>query len=239
NVWKVDQRGRPAGLCRYRLIGAVAHCLFCPAQHGSVAAVAAAAAGTHATTQNRQAAADQPKRTRASGVICSAFAPAPSPSFFLTTAAGKVYHADTSGHCTEHFTCTSAAASAPLAATPAAAAAAAAASSLLPLPIVSVLYFAQRDSLIVLSEDLTLTQVPLEEGGSRFGAVTQVKLSAGAEKRNMHVLWVGAGLLGLCTGGPIVRVWDLIRDENESLVVPGKRRAHHRWRGGWRGGVFD
>ncbi|CAL8282296.1 unnamed protein product [Merluccius merluccius] len=84
-------------------------------------------------------------------------------------------------------------------------------------PVQKLFYLEKREALAVITESLTLSQYTLgPEGGAQ--ELMKVKLS-GQSGRRADVIWTDCGLLVTATGEPVIRVWDLERDDNYVLSL--------------------
>ncbi|KAJ1446802.1 hypothetical protein M885DRAFT_591648 [Pelagophyceae sp. CCMP2097] len=152
----------------------------------------------------------------ASGVTCAVFstlasgaqkpealAHAFSPAFFLGTRGGGVFYADDLGHCAEV--------------------------AALGSHVDHLLFYEQRDRLVVLTRALTLVQLQIG-GDGRVRTVMQMKVAVvgGAADRGIKsVCWAGPGVIAAATGEALVRVWNLANDEAYvvALKAPGAAAA--------------
>ncbi|RKO88987.1 WD40-repeat-containing domain protein, partial [Blyttiomyces helicus] len=133
--------------------------------------------------------------------------PSECPPFFLAGRNGTIHYADDMGHCSEGLSISSA--------------------------IISLMMFELKEAVVVINEDLVLSQYQL----SADGKLTQelevllypkaetgggVKLSAGArvDKKAVQAIWVAVGVLALCFGGNTIRIWDMVNEENHVLSLP-------------------
>ncbi|XP_048847908.1 intraflagellar transport protein 140 homolog isoform X2 [Brienomyrus brachyistius] len=79
-------------------------------------------------------------------------------------------------------------------------------------PVQKLLYLDRRGVLVVITETLLLYQYRVgSEGGAQ--EVMKVKLT-GRSGQGADIAWAGQGLLITATGEPVIRLWDLERDDN-------------------------
>ena len=119
-----------------------------------------------------------------------------SSSFFLGTSTGSVYYTDDGGHCSEEIK--------------------------QPTPILSMLMLNSTSTLVVINEDLLLSQYNFSSDG-KIERTTEFKLSVSlqCEKKAVIVDWAGNGILAICSVSNSVKMWDLISEESYILSSPG------------------
>lgn len=118
-----------------------------------------------------------------------------SPSFFLGTDKGGVVYADDLGHCTDPHQLTS--------------------------PVDKMLFYEDTGRLVILTKSLMLTQYQVAEDG-RVIKLNQVKISVPkdvADNGLKSLVWAGAGLLAAATQEKMIRVFNLMTDENYNLSL--------------------
>ncbi|XP_043957554.1 intraflagellar transport protein 140 homolog [Gambusia affinis] len=84
-------------------------------------------------------------------------------------------------------------------------------------PIRKLFYLEKRGVLVVVTDTLMLSQYTLRpEGGAH--EFMKVKLSSTAGQ-NVDIIWTENSLLITATGEPVIKIWDLERDENYVLSL--------------------
>ncbi|XP_019615052.1 PREDICTED: intraflagellar transport protein 140 homolog [Branchiostoma belcheri] len=84
-------------------------------------------------------------------------------------------------------------------------------------PIEKLLFYEEKNILVTVTSGLVLTQHNVSSEGS-FQEVTKVKLSG--RTGQLDIIWAGRGLMATATGEPLIRMWDLEKDDNYALPLP-------------------
>eukprot|EP00058_Branchiostoma_floridae_P021724 XP_002607214.1 hypothetical protein BRAFLDRAFT_118626 [Branchiostoma floridae] len=84
-------------------------------------------------------------------------------------------------------------------------------------PIEKLLYYEEKNILVTVTSGLVLTQHSVSSEGA-FQEVTKVKLSG--KMGQLNIIWAGRGLMATATGEPLIRMWDLEKDDNYALPLP-------------------
>jgi intraflagellar transport protein 140 len=116
------------------------------------------------------------------------------PQFFFGGEIGSVHYADDLGHITDV--------------------------QVLNHAIDAMMFYEEKNQLIVITRGLQLIvfQVGATDGTVKAGF--KVKLSVASEGCLHETKWTGPGMLAIASGEPLVRFWDLQREENSVLNLP-------------------
>lgn len=79
-------------------------------------------------------------------------------------------------------------------------------------------YFADKDQIVGVNDHLIMTRASGPDDAGLVQLITSAKLSARADDR-MLALWAAPGLLVTSSGERIVRLWNLVEDDNYVLHI--------------------
>lgn len=81
-----------------------------------------------------------------------------------------------------------------------------------------LMYFAERDQIVGINDHLILTRASGPDDAGQVQVITSAKLSARAEDR-LLALWAAPGLLLTSSSERMMRVWNLVEDDNYVIMV--------------------
>lgn len=84
----------------------------------------------------------------------------------------------------------------------------------------AMLYYEEQSQLIVITRALQLIVFQVGAVDGTVKPVFKVKLSVAGDGCLHETKWTGPGVLALASGEPLVRFWDLQREENSVLSLP-------------------
>ena len=79
-------------------------------------------------------------------------------------------------------------------------------------------YFPEKDQIVGVNDHLIMTRAAGPDDSGQVSVVTSAKLSARSEDR-MLALWAAPGLLVTSSGERMVRLWNLVEDDNYVLQI--------------------
>ncbi|KAJ1627581.1 WD40-repeat-containing domain protein [Pavlovales sp. CCMP2436] len=134
------------------------------------------------------------KAKSAAASLASNFSVADQPPFYFANDGGAICIADDMGHCNDMVS--------------------------LGMPLAAMLFYKDKERLVVLTRALVLAQYKVEPSG-KMTQVMKVKLSVagGSEAGVSGCAWLTDGHLATVSAEAIVRVWDLANEDNYVLQL--------------------
>lgn len=89
-------------------------------------------------------------------------------------------------------------------------------------PIQYMMFYEPTQVMIIITSTMLMSQLEVHPDG-KVAPKLKVKLSVGGDRGIIDVIWSGKGLLATAAAENMVRIWDIINDENYtlSLSTPG------------------